>query len=63
MKDIERALEHCIESNCVDCPNNEELGSGEIVCYSRLLPKVLEYINELKKQIENKEQKILILKL
>lgn len=27
-KDIKKALEHCIEWNCADCPNREELGSG-----------------------------------
>ena len=30
-KDIKKALEHCIEWNCADCPNREELGSGETV--------------------------------
>ena len=28
-KDVKKALEHCIDYDCVDCPNNEELGSGE----------------------------------
>ena len=27
-KDIKKALKHCIDNECVGCPNNEELGSG-----------------------------------
>ena len=28
-KDIKKALEHCVEWNCGNCPNRDELGSGE----------------------------------
>ena len=43
-KDIKKALEHCVEWNCGNCPNRDELGSGETVCRGRLLPEVLEYV-------------------
>ena len=51
-KDIKKALEHCIDNECVGCPNNEELGSGEIVCRARLLPDILEYISDLQHRLE-----------
>lgn len=51
-KDIKKALEHCINNECVGCPNNEELGSGEIVCRARLLPEILEYISDLQHRLE-----------
>ena len=57
-KDIKKALEHCIEWNCVDCPNREELGSGETVCRGRLLPQVLEYITDLEAKLEEKDKAI-----
>ena len=50
-KDIKKALEHCIEWNCIDCPNREELGSGETVCRGRLLPEVLEYVADLESKL------------
>ena len=56
-KDIKKALEHCINNECVDCPNNEELGSGEIVCRSRLLPEVLEYVADLETKLAESERK------
>ena len=55
-KDIKKALEHCIDNECVGCPNNEELGSGEIVCRARLLPDILEYISDLQHQLEVAEK-------
>lgn len=55
-KDIKKALEHCIDNECVDCPNNEELGSGEIVCRARLLPDVLQYISDLQHRLEVAEK-------
>lgn len=55
-KDIKKALEHCIEWNCADCPNREELGSGEIVCRGRLLPQVLQYISDLQHRLEVAEK-------
>lgn len=55
-KDIKKALEHCIEWNCVDCPNREELGSGETVCRGRLLPEVLEYVADLEAKLEESEK-------
>lgn len=54
-KDIKKALEHCIEWNCADCPNREELGSGETVCRGRLLPEVLEYVADLEAKLAEKE--------
>lgn len=51
-KDIKKALEHCIDNECVGCPNKEELGSGDIVCRSRLLPEILEYISDLQHRLE-----------
>ena len=55
-KDIKKALEHCIGNECVGCPNNEELGSGEIVCRARLLPEILEYISDLQHQLKVAEK-------
>ena len=60
-KDIKKALEHCIEWNCADCPNREELGSGETVCRGRLLPEVLEYVADLEAQIAEMQNKSFIL--
>lgn len=57
-KDIKKALEHCIDNECVDCPNREELGSGEIVCRGRLLPQVLEYISDLEAQIAEMQKQL-----
>ena len=55
-KDVKKALEHCIDNECVGCPNNEELGSGDIVCRARLLPEILEYISDLQHRLEVAEQ-------
>lgn len=57
-KDIKKALEHCIEWNCADCPNREELGSGETVCRGRLLPEVLEYVADLEDKLADSEKQI-----
>ena len=57
-KDIKKALEHCVEWNCADCPNREELGSGEIVCRGRLLPEVLEYVSDLEAKLAESEKQI-----
>lgn len=60
-KQVIKALECCIEGECGKCPNKDELGSGEIVCVSRLLPKALTQIkllvnrwNKLKKWLNKK---------
>ena len=55
-KDIKKALEHCIEWNCDNCPNREELGSGETVCRGRLLPEVLEYVADLEAKLAEYEK-------
>lgn len=55
-KDIKKALEHCIEWNCGNCPNREELGSGETVCRGRLLPEVLEYVADLEAKLAEYEK-------
>ena len=57
-KDIKKALEHCIEWNCVDCPNREELGSGETVCRGRLLTDVLEYLADIEAKLAESEKEI-----
>ena len=57
-KDIKKALEHCIEWNCDNCPNREELGSGETVCRGRLLPEVLEYVTDLEAKLAESEKNI-----
>ena len=57
-KDIKKALEHCIEWNSIDCPNREELGSGETVCRGRLLPEVLEYVADLETKLAEKDKEI-----
>ena len=57
-KDIKKALEHCVEWNCDNCPNREELGSGEIVCRGRLLPEVLEYVADLEAKLAEQDKKI-----
>lgn len=59
-KDIKKALEHCIEWDCVDCPNREELGSGEIVCRGRLLTDVLEYVTELEAKLAERTKQLKI---
>ena len=55
--DIKKTLEHCIEWNCVDCPNKDELGSGNIVCRARLFPKILAYINNLEAKLAEYKSK------
>ena len=57
-KDIKKALEHCIECNCDNCPNREELGSGEIVCRGRLLSEILEYVVDLETKLAESENKV-----
>ena len=56
-KDIKKALERCMDKKCVGCPNNEELGSGDIVCRGRLLPEVLEYVADLETKLAESERK------
>ena len=56
-KDIKKALEHCAEWDCDNCPNREELGSGEIICRGRLLPEVLEYVTDLETKLAESEKK------
>ena len=56
-KDIKKALEHCVEWKCDNCPNRDELGSGEIVCRGRLLPEVLEYVADLEAKLAESEEK------
>lgn len=55
-KYIKKALEHCVEWNCVECPNREELGSGETVCRGRLLPEVLEYVADIEAKLAEYEK-------
>ena len=56
-KDIKKALEHCVEWNCGNCPNRDELGSGETVCRGRLLQEVLEYVADLETKLAESEIK------
>ena len=51
-KDIKKALEHCVDWDCGNCPNRDELGSGETVCRGRLLPEILEYISDLQHRLK-----------
>lgn len=55
-KDIKKALEHCVEWKCDNCPNRDELGSGEIVCRGRLLPGILEYVSDLEAKLAESEK-------
>ena len=57
-EDIKKALEHCVEWNCDNCHNREELGRGEIVCRGRLLPEVLEYVANLEAKLAEKDEEI-----
>lgn len=57
-KDIKKALEHCIDNECVGCPNKEELGSGDIVCRARLLPEILEYVADIEAKLAEKDKEI-----
>ena len=60
-KDIKKALEHCVEWNCDNCPNGDELGSGETVCRGRLLTDVLEYLADLEAELAESKRNNLIL--
>jgi hypothetical protein len=54
-EEIVKALEHCYHSrSCEYCYHNDENGSGEIVCRSRLMGKTLDLIHRL--QSENGKQ-------
>ena len=55
-KDIKKALEHCVDWDCGNCPNRDELGSGETVCRGRLLPEVLGYVSDLEAKLAEKEK-------
>ena len=55
-KDIKKALEHCVEWKCDNCPNGDDLGSGETVCRGRLLPQVLEYVADLESKLAEMER-------
>lgn len=59
-KDIKKSLEHCVEWNCVNCPNRDELGSGETVCRGRLLAEVLEYVSDLEAKLAESESKVAV---
>ena len=59
-KDIKKALEHCIEWNCDNCPNGDELGSGETVCRGRLLPEVLEYVAYIEAKLAKRTEQLKI---
>ena len=57
-KDIKKALEHCVEYACIDCPNSDECGSGTTVCRERLLTKVLEYVTDLEAKLKESEKNV-----
>ena len=57
-KDIKKALEHCVDWDCGNCPNRDELGSGETVCRGRLLPEVLGYVSDLETKLAEKERQL-----
>ncbi len=58
LQKVKQALEHCIKGECNNCPNVEELGSGETVCVGRLLPKVFDCITDLEAKLAEKEKTI-----
>ena len=57
-KDIKKALEHCVDWDCGNCPNRDELGSGETVCRGRLLSEVLGYVSDLEAKLAEKDKEI-----
>lgn len=56
IEDIKKSIQCCYDKDCVNCPNNEELGSGNIVCLGRLLPKIESCINDLQHQLAVKDK-------
>lgn len=59
-KDIKKALEHCVDWDCGNCPNRDELGSGETVCRGRLLSEVLGYVSDLEAKLAESEKNFII---
>lgn len=52
-EEIVKALEHCFHNrSCEYCYHNDENGSGEIVCRSRLMRKALDLIHRLQSDLE-----------
>ena len=50
---VVKALEHCSHNrSCEYCYHNDERGSGEIVCRSRLMGKSLDLIHRQQKENE-----------
>lgn len=56
LEEIKKSIECHYDYKCEICPNNEELGSGEIVCISRLLPEIINCINNLQSQLAEKDE-------
>lgn len=55
-EEIVKALKHCSHNrSCAYCYHNNEVGSGQIICRSRLIRKAIDLIHRL--QNENAEQK------
>lgn len=57
IEEIKKSVECCYNNECLHCHNNNELGSGEIVCIHRLLPKIESCLNETQLQIAELENK------
>ncbi len=55
--EIVKALEHCFHNrSCEYCYHNDEVGSGEIVCRSRLMGKILDLIHRLQSENRLKDE-------
>ena len=51
-EEIAKALNHCYHNrSCEYCYHNDEVGSGEIVCRSRLMGKALDLIRRLQQRV------------
>lgn len=61
-EEIKKSIQCCYDRKCANCPNNCELGSGEIVCLYRLLPKIEDCLNEKDQQIAELKKEIKQLK-
>lgn len=58
IEEILKAINCCYDADCEHCPNNSELGSGEIVCLHRLLPKIEDCLNDKDQQIAELKQQL-----
>lgn len=58
-EEIVKSLEHCSHNrSCEYCWHNDEAGSGEIVCRSRLMGKAIDLIHRLQSENESLKKQI-----